>query len=339
MTDLSFSYANARIKAMKSKLFDPDRMRELMDVRTLPEFIELLEESDYKPAFVAASTRFSGLELVKRALDDDLIATIERIGHFLPEHAMPTYRVLVREWELNNIKKIVASKALGRPIEMKDLIPIDRESVGLLARLLAAPDSAVVIEILRASRYSKAVRTADKDFEKTKDFRILLSELDRAYYVELHDALKLAPDAFTRGFLQDRLDFANAFLILRMLKSGVAKDKLRGYTVNSAHLANEMLAEDSIEGSLEAFARKKLLAPAPLVGLLKDKGLPFVEVELERALLRKARSTLARGVLSMGVAVAFLHLKREEVHSLRKIAYATQFEVKDEIRQRVLSAG
>ncbi len=324
---------------MKSKLFDPDRMRELMDVRTLDEFVELLEESEYKGAFVSASTRYTGLELVKRALDDDLIATIGRIANFLPPSALPIYAVLMREWELNNIKKIVASKALGRPIEMKNLIPVDRESIGLLARLVTAPDLAVTLEILRASRYSKAVRAAEKDFEKTKDFRIILSELDRAYYVELHAALKFAPDAFTRGFLQDRLDFANAFLILRMMKSGVSKEKLRPYTVNSAYLANEMLLQDSPEGALEVFARKKLLAPAPLVELLKAKGLPYVEVELERALLRKARSTLSRGVLSMGVAVAFLHLKREEVHSLRKIAYATQFEVKDEIRERVLSAG
>ncbi|MBI5635569.1 V-type ATPase subunit, partial [Candidatus Micrarchaeota archaeon] len=59
MVDSSFGYANARIKAMKAKLFDVDKMRELSAVKTLPEVIELLEESVYKKEFVDASVKHS----------------------------------------------------------------------------------------------------------------------------------------------------------------------------------------------------------------------------------------------------------------------------------------
>ena len=69
--DLSYCYANARVKGMKSKLFSESKLRELLDVKSIAELVELLEESgSYREAFVSASTKYTGMELIARALKD-----------------------------------------------------------------------------------------------------------------------------------------------------------------------------------------------------------------------------------------------------------------------------
>ncbi len=341
MYDLSFAYANSRVKAMKSKLFDRDRMRELLDSRTLDEFIELLEESPYKSEFVAQSTRLSGFELVKQALDDNLVATLKRIASIIPRHSLALYTLLVRQWEINNVKKIIASKAIGKPVGMDDLLPAQQESAALLSKLLACGDLAQVVSVLKKTPYAPAIASCEKEFTQNGDFRILTSALDVHYYAALASSLATAGDAFTLRFIRDKLDFANALVILRMKKSGVSSDEIRRHLAPGAgrKLVKQMLAEESVEKSLAAFCRLKHLDAAGLEAALKKGGLSEVEADLDRALLVKARQTVSRAALSMGVIVAFLHLKQEEVHSLRKIAYATQFDVKDEIRERVLSAA
>ncbi len=338
--DLSFAYTNARVKAMKSKLFDRDRVRELLDVRTLNEFIELLEESPYKPEFVAASTRFKGVELVKHALDDNLIATFKRIASVVPAAALPLLKLVVQQWEINNIKKIIASKAIGKQVQLSDLLPADQESTSLLGKLVECDFVEQVVAVLDRTHYAPATHACRKKFSETHDFRVVLAALDSHYYSLLSQAMRTAPDAFTAGFMQDRIDFANALVILRMKKTGVENTEIEKHLVRYGRqrLSRELLSHDSVEKALAAFAGRKRLDSKVLAAAYEKHGLPAVEAELEKALLEKARKTVSRAALSMGVVVAFLHLKQEEVHSLRKIAYATEFDVKDEIRDRVLSA-
>src|SRR3989338_6307858 len=103
MVDLSYGYANARVKGMHSNLLDKDRMREIADVASLNQFIELMEENpNYKKYFVSASTKYSGLELVKRALDDSLAESLQKVFNFVPEKAKPTLLAVMMQWEVNN---------------------------------------------------------------------------------------------------------------------------------------------------------------------------------------------------------------------------------------------
>ena len=347
MADLSFAYANSRVNAMKSKLFDRDRMRELMDVGTLDEFIELLEETQYKPFFVDASTRYRGLELVKHALDANFVATLARLSQILPDQSQQVYSVLVRRWEINNIKKIIASKAIGKPVSMQDLLPAAGESTALFEKLIAAKDLPEVLEVLRRTPYGAAIQGKQADFLKRQgDFRVFLEVLDLHYFNSLLQCLDAARDEFTAGFIRDQLDFANALVVLRMMKSGVTPEKILRHVAvakGARKLVEQMLAQPDAAKALEVFVRRKRMsldaAATAEVAKGRDASLSLVEVEVEKALLAKARRTLSRGVLSLGVVVSFLHLKQEEVHSLRKIAYATQFEIKDDLRGRVLSAA
>lgn len=341
MVDLNYAYANARVKAMKSKLFDRDVIRELMDVRSLPEVVEMLEEGPYKKAFVKASTRYSGIELVKHALDDDLKATFHTVYKFAPAKARPLLSLLLKQWEVNNLKKIIAAKALGRNLALSDLLIVEGEDSKLVEKVIPQPDFEAIAKTLAHSAYGPCLRKAFDEYGKTKDFRVMLSSLDEQYFAMLSKQVMQGKlDAKTRDFLAKKLEYSQAMAVLRMLHSGMKKEQVSRFLQASSPGRPRMFLRKMVEAESERAALEALAAERRVDGkaVLAAKDLPGVEVELERALLIYARKTLSASVLSLGALVGYLYLKQEEVHSLRKIAYATQFEVKQEIRETVLAA-
>ncbi|MBI5176569.1 V-type ATPase subunit [Candidatus Micrarchaeota archaeon] len=343
MADLSFAYANARVKAAKSKLFDRDRMRDLAEVGSLTQFIELLEESEYKPSFVSESTRHSGLELVKAALDDDLARKLEKVEAIVPDGAKPALHAILRQWEVNNIKKVLAAKALGKPVSTGDLLPVGGGSKSLCQKLVGAQTLKEAVSTVQAAyRGHPGVCKAASEFSRTQDVRPLLSALDEAYYRSLAKLARGQRDPFTRKFLLYRIDFANAMMILRMRRTGVPHERIRHHLVTGASRAviAEMLGAKTQRAALQAFARLRHVQFSETAYAALDGNGPLsqIEVEFEKAFLSDARSTASVSVLSLGAVVAYLHLKQEEVHSLRKIAYATQFDVRDDVKKTVLAA-
>lgn len=343
LVDLEYAYANARVKALKDKLFDKHRMRELMDVRSLPEVVEMLEESPYKKAFVKASTKYSGLELVKRALDDDLKLAFHNVWKFAPAKARPVLSLLLKQWEVNNLKKAVAAKALGKKVSMDEFLVVEGEDAKLLEKVVSAEGLEGASAALGHSEYGEAFRKAFEECERSSDFRVLLSSLDDYYFARLAKEVFFGGlDGKTRVFLKRKLEYAGALAILRMRSSGMHSSRVRKFLARGpmpeTRLLRKMVDAASVEAAVEILAGGKYVDRKALEEKFGRKDLAGVEVELEKALLVSGRKTLSSSVLSLGALVGYLFLKQEEVHSLRKIAYATQFDVKQEIRETVLAA-
>lgn len=338
--DLSYAYANARIKAMRSKLLGRDEMRELVDVKTTPEFVELLEEGPYKQSFVNASTRFTGSELVKKALDEDLAASFRKIESIVPAKAKALVHRLLKNWEVNNIKKIIALKALGRSALKQDLLLVNGSEL-LFSSLLQQKDLQGVLKTLSASEYGPALRKATVHYNKSGDYRVLLAALDEHYCRQLALLLREEKDELVRKFMQKKISVTNAVTSLRLRKSGVSASKTRAFLIDAPdqEFCGQMAASKSLKEAVE-IAAAHLKTPIPTAVLEKAVAtgeLASIEELFERQLLVQARKTLSRSVLSPGVVVGYLYLKQEEVHALRMVSYASQFEVKQDIREMVLA--
>ncbi len=341
MTDLSYAYANARVKAMHSQLLDRDAMRALLDVKTLPEFIELLEESPYKQAFVSASVRYRGIELVKHALDADLVQSMQKVYKVAPAKAKPFLARYLQHWQVNNLKKILAAKAIGKPVEQTDLLVLGPSDARFLSPFLAAKDFGEAARALAGTEYASAAASVLKEYEKTHDFRLFLSALDDYHYAKLAEAAATIPDRHLWHFLRMRIDMMNAMAILRMRLSGM---KTTEVSRRMLHAASRGFAQSLIHARSMDAALGFLSTHAGMSFSQKDvddaihgKSLSGIEVSLDARMLTAARRTMRMSVLSLGTLVGYLHLKEAEVHALRKIAYATQFEVKERIRATIVA--
>jgi len=343
MVDLAYAYSNARVKAMRSKLFDRERIREVMDVRSLPEVIEMLEESPYKKHFVEASTKYSGVELVKSALDANLVSTFQKVWEISPAKAKPLLSLLLQQWEVNNLKKAIAAIGLGKSISLQHLVLVGGwRDAKLLEKIVSQDSLEGVAKALEFTEYWPSFKKAFAEYRKTRDFRLLLAALDEYYYSLLSKAAASpGVDEMTKRFLEHKIGFAAAIAVLRMKHSGVPAEKIRRHLLHNSErfrrLLEKMVSAESFEKAAEFLAAESLVGGAAIREKAGRRDLSGVEVELEKALLSIARKTLSRSVLSMGALVGYLFLKQEEVHALRKIAYATQFDVKQEIRETILA--
>jgi V/A-type H+-transporting ATPase subunit C len=338
---MRYGYSNARVKAMKSKLFNRDRLREILDVKTLTEFIEMLEESPYKQSLVDASVSYSGLPLIKHALDQNLAATYRKVVGFSPKEAQPLLNFYLKTWQINNLKKIIALKAMGQTPDKDDLFLYDSNQEAFLAPFIAAKNLTDCIAELSKTEYAPEVLRAKTEFSADGDYRHILSALDTHYYGILALHANSESDSHLRHFLHVRINVLNAMIILRMMQTKIPTQTINEQLIplDHAQLPAHMLSATTIEAAVtvaQSYLHVKFSDDA--LNRLKEGSLSGIELELEAMLLTEARKTLRLSVLSEGTLVAFLYLKQEEVHALRKIAYATVLDVKDEVRKTVFAA-
>lgn len=340
--DFDYGYSNARVKALKSKLFNRDRLREIMDVSTLPEFIEMLEESPYKQALVFASVTKTGLDLVKRALDDDLMQAFNEVVNFSPKKARPFLQFYLQYWQVNNLKKILALRSKSQSATNEDLITLDSASGKFFAPFLAAKDLKGVIDAFSGTEFYPAISKAKEEYAKTGDYRVFLTSLDDYYYSQLSRQASLVHDAYLEKFIMLRIDALNAMTVLRMKESKVPPEVIRKHLIRSSHdlFSNSIITTQSVHSAIDLIEKRTQtkFSESAVRAALEGHSLAQIEVELEAVMLREARKTLRLSVLSLGTLVGYLYLKQEEVHALRKIAYATVLDVKDAVRKTIYVA-
>lgn len=205
--DLSYSYVNARVKAMKSRLLKESVVKEMLEVGSVNEVVELLEEDAvYKPFLVQLSSEYSGTELVSRALQENLAATLKKIYAFLPKKARAKFRLLSMELEIRDLKTIIAKKVLGLEMAKGDLVDASEENAKLIEKMVKARDYSEALAALHKSEYAIVFpESLVKHFEKTKDFRILAGALNDYYARFLTHSLQGEKDARVKKLLQTGL--------------------------------------------------------------------------------------------------------------------------------------
>ncbi|MFH0835192.1 MAG: V-type ATPase subunit [Candidatus Micrarchaeota archaeon] len=339
--DLSYAYANSRIKAMKSKLLDANTIREMMDVGTIEEVIEILEESPYKKAFVDCSTRYKGLTLVSKALHQDGVEMRRTIMKFLPREALPMYRTDMREWAIRDIKHVVSEKALGREQPaMEEMMLIDKGEAPLLRAMIEANGAEGAIAVLERSKYAPALAPAREEYAKTKDFRVLLDALDRSYYAELAKLAKSTKDLQARTIIELRISFGNTMTILRMKRDGLSDEATSAKLLPGGKAAWERRLLDCKDyASCVAAVRDRHGVDEKIAAKALEGKLSVLEVELDRKRMESILRASRISMLSFGAILGFIYLKNAEVDSIRKIAYGTVFGLKDEMKGMIFAVG
>ena len=113
---------------MKSKLLGESQVNELLSVKSIEEVTELLEESPYREDLVELSTKYGGVELVNKAVDQNFIRTMQKIARFLPHsNGSHLFNLILEEWTMQNLKAIIASKATGIPLNESSLVILNEE--------------------------------------------------------------------------------------------------------------------------------------------------------------------------------------------------------------------
>ncbi|MBI2445881.1 V-type ATPase subunit [Candidatus Micrarchaeota archaeon] len=328
MPDLMYGYASTRIKAMETRLLSRKQMADLYGVSSLPEMTVLLQETSYKDALVHASQKHSGIELLLVGFQDVWMHTLRKVEDIIPARAKPALDVLLREWELQDIKTICAKKALGQPVSIDELTVATDAGRKLAERLLEQKDWAGLVAVLRLSWTGDAVRADEKRILEQRDFRALSQALDRTYAKQVSAVIKGKDHPNTRQLLKLRQEFLHSMIVLR-LKSYAKPEDIQKELFGSLSLNVQALIKAP---DLDAAIALLDLPDDVLAAYRAKPALSTIELALEKRFIQGVLRTFRASVLNFGVVIGYLYLKSAEIANLKRLALGKHFGVEEQFR-------
>lgn len=341
---MSYDYANARLRALRSELFDGQTYDAMLSLTRVQDLIAFLAESPYGGEIRSALARYVGVRAVMDACRLNLAHTFHPIRDWFHADGARLVGVLLARWDLINLKTILRGQEAGAPADeiLQALVPAGDLDENALRALVRQPDPLATVDLLRTwnIEYARAARRALAEFLSTHAWSAFETALDRIFYERLIESLKPADpnDEMVRRVLAREIDAINVLSVLRlralMLASAPGRsspdggNELQGVAELKRHL---LPGGDLSESWLETLARASHADQA--LALLRDSkfgpalaGIPEpdpgkLQSALDRDRARFGIGFFARAPLSIATAIGYIAAKTAEVKNIRLIAH------------------
>lgn len=219
-------YVIARVRARRSALFGDEEYRKL--VRMGPaEIARFMEESEYEAEVNALGSRFSGVDLIEYALNQNLAKQFNDILDWADGRLYDLIARYLRKFDAWNVKTVIRGLYSGASREEveSDLIRAGEFDDRLISRLLDAGEIEEVVSVLSGTIFGDGLAAAYEEYEEVGVLVPLENAVDRAFYEQLLDDLVVGEEAKQyREFLEAEIDFRNARNALRIARSGADLD-------------------------------------------------------------------------------------------------------------------
>lgn len=251
----TYDFGNARLRAMRSRLFDEQAYQELL-AKDLDGLIASLAQTDYQADVEAALLRYRGLPCVHEAVRTSLARTLNKLAGFYQGHPRRLVDLLLARWDRRNLLAILRAQAAPPPLRrteeiMSLLVPTGRLDETALAQLVAQPGLRATVDLMVAWRLPDAetaetILRAWPAYQQSENLATLEHALNRAYAYWLDSQLDCsrgqslpplnADRDLVRWFLCAEVDHSNLMLALRLHSAGPENLRLWPVTVQDRPL-------------------------------------------------------------------------------------------------------
>jgi len=319
---VSLMYSIAKIRAMRSSMFEGPRLLALERARNLPDLAQKLGLGE----LAVGHLRLEAL------LTNRHIADLNRIASLLEGARDHLFRWLLARYQVENLKVVLRFWAAGEPMErLSGLLvevpgvqplPVEAlaESRGLGGFIRQVPEPIFVAGLSEGLAYWEA------------EGRTFLAEagLDAAYFRELvlrHNGLAKGDREPITPLLAADIDAYNVFLIGRaQLNYHLQLEDVAPFIVAGGRIGHSALLTARCETVSDLVESLRLGAALRL----PDTGvgsLPDLEDAMALRLYRLANRRYYQSMLDLGALVAFYYLKRTELANLIRVVEGLRYEV------------
>ena len=334
-TDPFIIHFNARIHAMKSRLFTRPTLEEMLSGDDLSRMSESLLESTYRTELAEALTRYQDADAIEEAIFRNLVATFQKLVQRAQGDFREYVRIFLTRWDLAAVKSLLRCRHQGMDSEMAvdSLIPGPTLSVALL-RDLAKLDSMEGLVAGLVGWNGALCRSLLAPLETYRDSGNLAAfeeALDRAYFVGNIRDLPVTEDGMAdvlRLQLRGEVDRINLRLIFQHLGAG-------DDTADNRNLEDQLLTNGTLPQSvLQNMANAGNVATAvdhlsttryrnvveEIAKLLQSNQFSRVERLFERLMMTQIRRQSRQNIFGFGPVMDYAWLKYNEAVNLRLIA-------------------
>lgn len=325
-------YANARLRGMRSHLLPLTFYEQLIEAPDLGQVVKDLMDTEYAPDLEDQLVRGRTAGVIDDALKNNMVHAYRKVFKFLHPDARKLLSTLLGRWDVFNIKTILrgAHFHVAADDVKTSFFPVGYLSTEELEALAKLDDVRVVIDTMAMWGYVYAapLRRSFPEYSRSKDLAPLELALDKQYAEWAASRLVGQSNdvVVARRILGMQVDTANLVMVFRLLKADAESLKVENYFLEGGRvirrkqfLALARLSDvDEVLDYLKNTPYAAALDPAAL-RYLENASIPVFERALEDLMMRKALLSGIGDPHGVGVAIAYLFGKQNEITNVRII--------------------
>jgi V/A-type H+-transporting ATPase subunit C len=325
-------YANARLRGMRSHILPGAMYPDLLEAANVTSIIKELSDTTYGPDLEANVVRGRTADVVDDALRDNMVRAYRKVIGFVHPFARTQLSALLGRWDVFNLKTVLrgAHSHVGLDQMKSSFFPAGYLSQDALEAHARFDEVRAVIDTMATwgLPYANPLRDAYPEYSRTGELSILELAVDRQYAdwaSERLASVESESDIAKRIFGM-QIDTANLVTIFRLLKADFDAKKAAAYFLPGGRvIRNDLYMElaqlsdvDEVLDRLKGTPYTAALDSAAL-RYLETGSISVFERALEEQLMRKALMAGAKDPHGVGVAIAYLYSKQNEITNLRII--------------------
>ncbi|MGE5308994.1 MAG: V-type ATPase subunit [Deltaproteobacteria bacterium] len=323
-----YAYANAKIRAMLSRLLDEPSFESLLSARDLREALDFLARTQYAPVFEKLSKEEPDIHRIEEALtvfDEDVF---RKVASILQPSEKEFVDLLLEKYEIEALK--VALRLWHKRVQVDPAEYLPNHTI-LHAidygKLLKAQDINELIVLLSETPYFRPLARGRDKYKETGSLFYLEVSLDIDYYQRVLKAVGKFSEqdkSVAMKILGIEIDIENINWLVRLRKY---YDIPMGDMLEWIIPGGERIDRDSVRKYYTADGMGKLLESLAIgpYGRLKDlseQNIHLIENFLYEVLLRQVKRALAGFPFSIGTVLGYLTLKRKETRNIISVLNA-----------------
>ncbi|MBC7246229.1 MAG: V-type ATPase subunit [Actinobacteria bacterium] len=331
-----YSYANARVRAMTSRLLDRGVFKELLAAPDYNRALGVLEDTEYGEDIEQFMLEGARPTIIDRAFNRNLARNFAKIKDFFIGRPHELVNALLSRWDPYNLKTIMRGmRALVPKQEIaRNLVPIGALDEVVLGEIINQPDLRASLDaIMVFSRewwipYGRAISEHLTEYLREHDLSVLEIALDKLHYREIAGKLRGgdANTALVREVARMEVDSINIVNLIRIcgldLQAARAEDYfIPGGTLEEGAEFARIMALGQPEAVCEALLRRLPEYRAALQKAwrnFEEKGEGAFEDELEVHVIERCLG-MSKDPLGIGVIIDYMWRKYLEITNLRVI--------------------
>jgi len=324
---LKYSFAQAKVRALKSRLLTAEDWLLLLKRDNLGDFLQYLSGTEYSEALSHVPKGEPEPEVISLALHDDLFRDYAKLFRAVPVKGLSILKSLIARYEAENIKTVFRSLFRRKTLpEMRHFLyhlgPVSRLP---LAEMLRAETPEHVVEHLRLTLFYRSLLHALPQWKAQGRIFPLEVAVDMAAFENLAAALRSLGTRDRKGaeiLIGELIDFENLRWLARFRHY---------YDLPAEESINYMLSGGRRLGirDLGALARSPNLGPflealpQPYRAAVKEaRDWPEIQPLLDQWFLLRLYRVFRKDPFQIRLQISYLLLKEIEVKTLVSLASA-----------------
>ncbi|MDD5583600.1 MAG: V-type ATPase subunit [Candidatus Omnitrophica bacterium] len=323
-----YSFANAKIRAMLSRLLSAETFSNLMDSRDVYEAIERLKATPYE-SIVKTFEQNHDLQAIEKILYENDLKIYRKVYNALSGKKEQEFvQLLMSRYELEELKVVLRVWHNKVAVDIDEYLLSERITFPIeYKKIISSRTIEEIILLLDDTPYKKPLLGARAQFKEKNSSFYLEAALDVDYYTRIHSVIERFSSLdrkIASKIMGIEIDIENINWLIRLRKYyslGIA-ELLTWVIPGGSRIDKDTVRSFYTTDGLTKVVESVSLGPYAKLKDLITQDASLIENFLYEILLREVKRTLAGFPFTIGTVLGYLILKHRETRNVISLLYA-----------------